>query len=89
MFKLFKRTAQIPQSELEETPVKKEYPKLAVYGYNISIPLKKQVAPDFESNIIDVKRCGTHATVYFEEGIIEVPNDKIIVVRRYDKSESD
>lgn len=82
MFKLFTRTTRTPKIELEVPPINKEYPKLAVYDYNISIPLK-QVAPDFGSNIIDVKRCGTHATVYFEEGMIEVPNDKIIVVRRY------
>ena len=89
MFKLFKRTARTPKVELEVPPIKKEYPRLSVYSYGSSVPITKQVAPDFESKVIDVKRESTYTTVYFEEGTIEVPNDKIIVVRRYNKNESE
>lgn len=81
MFKLFKRTAQTPTVELEE-PVK-TYPKWSIFTYDSARNLKKLVAPDFESGIMNVKRDGDVITVFCEEGYIDLPADKVIVVHRY------
>ena len=79
-----KRSAETVNPEEVQPP--KKLPKIAVFNYGGSL-LKSTVAPDF-TDITDVERNGNITTIHFHEGTVEVPSDKIIVVRRVTTDES-
>ena len=67
-----------------EEPSKPAPKPLEVFTYGNRQSLRRQVAPDFESDIIRVERDGDYITVYFDEGQIELPANQVIIVRRYE-----
>ena len=80
MLNLFKRTSKIPKTVLEEPVI---YPPISAFVYGEPYG-RRILAPDFKSPLTKIERHDNYVTMYYDEGEIDIPADKVIIVRRYE-----